>query len=360
MNTLNIDEHKSLMSNFWNEKLTKRLCNNNQTERTSKEKSNKKDHKHITQGESNCKLLKWKRQTAKSLRDKGLEMKGISCGGMESSISGKQETSLMNWSKKRVDAKLKIGETVPNKPFKRKLHGSIDTKGKKCKARQVKENTKIAASNSIRMNLKGNLRKMKSISPPNNWSLSRFNKMKNNLFKKKKIEENKRSNKKQKSSQIMTKTFSSNKKSENGSSQEQLYVEGYMKGKSQTKNTHKDSKKKSMHNEEPRGDFKKKSKISEEVGSNLKFKKYQVQRKGSDYENGNIFFKKTLPEILEGEHNESSEHTVIISGKKSSQKFRDFKRSEQSENLDLKESRNEYTYHGSGFTFILLYLLQTC
>jgi hypothetical protein len=297
---LEMDSHKSLISNFWNEKLTKRQSIQQSKLKKHLNKNEKKDQ------DAKSTKVKWDRKTVKSLRDKGLEMKGVGTTTGESLLSSKQETSLMKGSMRRVSVTgiNSIKNKSPNHVFKKKKKSSLKLRKLKQKKKKT-EGPIVKVNKSIKMKFKGNFRKMKSISPPSNWSLSRFNKMKNTFFKKKKKEEN------------------SLKKSQK---------DNYLKSETKTQktNTLSGGKKVNLEKESPK-----------DIGSSSNFycnnpyqgltdkprisrvlavPKDQTQsnknEKGPDTKQ---FFKKTLPEISEGETNESSEHTIIMSAKKDSE-----------------------------------------
>ena len=278
LKNLEMDSHKSLISNFWNEKLTKRQSSIHQNKLKKNLKKTENDLKNSTKA-------KWDRKTAKSLRDKGLEMKQSEKTG-ESLLSSKQETSLMKGSMRRVSI------TGLNLTKNKSSNSQGFTKKKKSlKLRKIRQkDSRIKVNKSIKMNLKGNFRKMKSISPPSNWSLSRFNKMKNTFFKKKKNEE-KPKNELLSMETKKTNTFSGHKRvvKEKESPQEIGASSNFFCNNPYT-----------GINEKPR--------ISRVL---MTREKEVIEQKP--------FFKKTLPEISEGETNESSEHTVIISAKKDSE-----------------------------------------
>jgi hypothetical protein len=279
LKNLEMESHKSLISNFWNEKLTKRQNSIQQNKLKKQLKKTETDFEF-----KNSTKIKWDRKTVKSLRDKGLEMKQSEKTG-ESLLSSKQETSLMKGSMRRVSITgLNLIKTKsPTQGFSKK---------KSLKLRKIKnkDKSRIKVNKSIKMNLKGNFRKMKSISPPSNWSLSRFNKMKNTFFKKKKNEEN------PKNEILNMETKKAN-----------TLLSGH--------------KRKTIEKESP-----------QEIGSSANFfcnnpytginEKNRISRvlarEIKEAGETKPFFKKTLPEISEGETNESSEHTIVISAKKDS------------------------------------------
>ena len=300
LNSLDIDTHKSLISNFWNEKLTKR-----QSLQQSKLKTHLRKPKVEKQLENKATQVKWGRRTVKSLRDKGLELKPLGTTGGESLLSSKQETSLIKGSMRRVSATGMIAKNKsPTKVFKKSKMSAL--KIKKMKKRVTvgsKDQQKAKMNKSIKMNLKGNFRKMKSISPPSNWSMTRFNKMKNTFFKKKKIETFTSKNTQQKEDIMRTDTKSSNSAT----------MSGGKKVFSDKESPQEIGSSANFYCNNPYANLGEKPRICRMLAKPLESEKSPTETVN---ENGNKFFKKTLPEISEGETNESSEHTVIMSSSK--------------------------------------------
>lgn len=279
---LEINTHKSLVSNFWNDKLTKR-----QSAQQSKLKQSLKKQANNAQSEAKASKVKWDRKTVKSLRDKGLDLRAGGTATGESLLSSKQDTSLMKGSMRRVSITgLNLFKNKsPVRGFTKKSKMSV-LKIKKMRKKTVgAEGNKLKVNKSIKMNLKGNFRKMKSISPPSNWSMSRFNKMKNNLFRKKKKKEPKKEHQEEP------------KSAESSQSEKPLpQEENSPKEKDPSPN---------FFCQNPHVSAKEKSGIVKLIKENAE--------KGSSEKK---FFKKTLPEISEGETNESSEVTELMSAKK--------------------------------------------
>lgn len=296
LKSLEFETQKSLISNFWNDKLTKRQS----LQQSKLKKKTGKPAKEKKPGEKRSTQVKWKRKTVKSLRDKGLELKGP--GGGESLLSSKQETSLMKGSMRRVSM---TGMAL----LKNKSPGKLAAKTSALKIKKIKrklataqkDQSRVKVNKSIKMNLKGNFRKMKSISPPSNWSLSRFNKMKNNFFKKRKGDNLKSkpvTNKKEATMESLPSKQGSGKK-------KTVFDKESPQEIGSSSNFY-------CHN--PYSTLKDQPLISRVLAN----PRESADPKPSETfnENNNKFFKKTLPEISEGETNESSEHTVIMSSTK--------------------------------------------
>lgn len=275
---LEMNTHKSLVTNFWNDKLTKR-----QSAQQSKLKQSLRKQESNAQSEAKSTQAKWDRKTAKSLRDKGLDLWAPGTATGESLLSSKQDTSLMKGSYRRVSitGMNVVKNKSPVRGFAKKAKMSVLKIKKLRKKTTGPEGAKLKVNKSIKMNLKGNFRKMKSISPPSNWSMSRFNKMKNNLFRKKKKRHPKKGQ-----DESRPKEQSQSLPREQESPQEKDPSANFF-----------------CHN--PHSGLKEKSGIARLI-------KESKDKNSSDKK----FFKKTLPEISEGGTNESSEVTEIMSANK--------------------------------------------
>jgi hypothetical protein len=323
LNGLEFDTQKSLISNFWNDKLTKRqsLQKSKLKGSSAKVVKDPKQNKKQTQ-------FKWKRKTVKSLRDKGLELRMGTPG--ESLLSSKQETSLMKGSMRRVSitGMALLKNKSPNKISTKTSALKIKKLRKKLMGAGNKDTSRLKINKSIKMNLKGNFRKMKSISPPSNWSISRFNKMKNNFFKKKKGDNRK---------PLLGHKTEVSQPSENSKSQT---LSGKKKMVNEKESPQEIGSSSNFYCHNPYSNINEKPRISRVLARPRESLDNSLNENNFN-ENPNNFFKKTLPEISEGETNESSEHTIVMSSKKKSNGKEDVKNEEMETKVNTFKTKDE-------------------
>lgn len=318
LGSLEIGQQKSLMSNFWNDKLTKRQLGNSTAQKHSKEDSKVSLQQETDTKEGKETQIKWKRQTVQSLRDQGLEIKPTPSGPLGTEGSHRQETSIFVKSRaKNIDKKIGPTNKKQKWGFRNKASGSIELRHKKIKYKGHKDNVKVKISQSFKAGLKGSLRKMKSISPPNKWNLARFNKMKKNLFKKKKMEELL-----QNQPRVEKVPLATGKKlfGDIESSHELRVSENFFCNTPSQNISRPPQLRKAKSGLKDNLSYSTKGKFGEfNLVRTLEENSIIETNKSKSNSNVNNFLKKTLPEITEGEVNESSENTVIVSGKKLTQ-----------------------------------------